>query len=189
MVCPIRMGVIQNPLPHAVHRVRAIYSRPARWGVTNNFQYGYRCNILRPVHRPLDGVYHSKGFVKDNLSRKSKIVKLCKLAAESGHTHEASGNLPLDLMWLVNSRPCLSREFALPLSYQIRFPMSFSFLQIKQIEEYMQYRNVPTDTKKRISNYFEHKYHQGRYFDETEIMSVIGKPLRAVCFSFSFDHS
>ena len=44
----------------------------------------------------------------------------------------------------------------------------------------MQYRNVPTDTKKRISNYFEHKYNQGRFFDETEIMSVIGKPLRSV---------
>ena len=62
------------------------------------------------------------------------------------------------------------------------YSLSLNLSQIKQIEEYMQYRNVPIDTKKRISNYFEHKYHQGRFFDETEIMSVIGKPLRAVSF-------
>eukprot|EP00111_Clytia_hemisphaerica_P021477 TCONS_00063185-protein len=50
--------------------------------------------------------------------------------------------------------------------------------KIKQIEEYMHHRNVPPEIKKRISNYFEHKYHQGRFFDEQAIMSVIGKPLR-----------
>jgi len=48
----------------------------------------------------------------------------------------------------------------------------------QQIQEYMSYRQLPESVKKRVANYYEHKYHQGRFFEEQNILAEISHPLR-----------
>lgn len=44
----------------------------------------------------------------------------------------------------------------------------------------MNYRQLPDKIKKRVANYYEHKYHQGRFFDENRVLSEVSVPLRDV---------
>lgn len=57
-----------------------------------------------------------------------------------------------------------------------------SFAQVKQVEEYMSYRRLPLDMRKRITEYFEHRY-QGKFFDEKWILDEMSDKLREVIFS------
>jgi len=50
--------------------------------------------------------------------------------------------------------------------------------KFKQIEEYMSYRDLPVETRERITEYYEHKYSQKRLFNEDEILSEISRPIR-----------
>ena len=47
----------------------------------------------------------------------------------------------------------------------------------KQVEEYMAYRKLPSDTRNRITEYFEHRY-QGKFFDEKAILGELSDRLR-----------
>ena len=49
--------------------------------------------------------------------------------------------------------------------------------QVKQVEEYMAYRKLPSDTRNRITEYFEHRY-QGKFFDEKAILGELSDRLR-----------
>jgi hyperpolarization activated cyclic nucleotide-gated potassium channel 2 len=49
--------------------------------------------------------------------------------------------------------------------------------QAKQVEEYMAYRKLPTETRNKITEYFEHRY-QGKFFDEKLILSELSDKLR-----------
>ena len=51
--------------------------------------------------------------------------------------------------------------------------------QLKQVEEYMAYRKLPRDLRKRITDYFEHRY-QGKFFDEDNILNELSERLREV---------
>lgn len=55
----------------------------------------------------------------------------------------------------------------------------FSLTQLKQVEEYMAYRKLPRDLRKRITDYFEHRY-QGKFFDEDNILNELSERLREV---------
>ena len=44
----------------------------------------------------------------------------------------------------------------------------------------MSYRQLPDKIKKRVANYYEHKYHQGRFFNEDRVLSEVSGPLRDV---------
>ena len=52
--------------------------------------------------------------------------------------------------------------------------------QVKQIDEYMLYRNLPDKMKKRVTVYFNQKFCQGRFFNEDDVLSGLSKPLRNV---------
>lgn len=58
-------------------------------------------------------------------------------------------------------------------------PLSVFPLQLKQVEEYMAYRKLPRDLRKRITDYFEHRY-QGKFFDEDNILNELSERLREV---------
>ena len=47
----------------------------------------------------------------------------------------------------------------------------------KQVEEYMAYRKLPSETRNRITEYFEHRY-QGKFFDEKAILGELSDRLR-----------
>ncbi|XP_025420254.1 potassium/sodium hyperpolarization-activated cyclic nucleotide-gated channel 1 isoform X2 [Sipha flava] len=49
--------------------------------------------------------------------------------------------------------------------------------KVKQVEEYMSYRRLPLDMRKRITEYFEHRY-QGKFFDEKWILDEMSDKLR-----------
>ncbi|XP_050423418.1 potassium/sodium hyperpolarization-activated cyclic nucleotide-gated channel 1 isoform X2 [Adelges cooleyi] len=49
--------------------------------------------------------------------------------------------------------------------------------KVKQVEEYMSYRRLPLDMRKRITEFFEHRY-QGKFFDEKWILQEISDTLR-----------
>ncbi|XP_065673063.1 potassium/sodium hyperpolarization-activated cyclic nucleotide-gated channel 4 isoform X3 [Hydra vulgaris] len=48
----------------------------------------------------------------------------------------------------------------------------------QQIKEYMIFRNLPLSLQERVSNYYEQKYHHGRFFDEEMVLSQVSPPLR-----------
>nr|XP_015219516.1 PREDICTED: potassium/sodium hyperpolarization-activated cyclic nucleotide-gated channel 1-like isoform X2 [Lepisosteus oculatus] len=45
------------------------------------------------------------------------------------------------------------------------------------LEDYMTYRKLPRDLRTRISNYYQAR-HQGKWFDESEILNLVSKSLR-----------
>lgn len=49
--------------------------------------------------------------------------------------------------------------------------------KVKQVEEYMSHRRLPLDMRKRIKEYFEHRY-QGKFFDEKWILDEMSDKLR-----------
>ena len=54
-----------------------------------------------------------------------------------------------------------------------------TFVQLKQVEEYMAYRKLPRDMRQKIAEYFEHRY-QGKFFDEEAILGELSEKLREV---------
>lgn len=55
----------------------------------------------------------------------------------------------------------------------------------RQIKEYMAFRNLPISLQERVSNYYEQKYHHGRFFDEEMVLSQISPPLRKEIISYT----
>lgn len=51
--------------------------------------------------------------------------------------------------------------------------------KIKQIEQYMSHRKLPTDLRDKITKYYEHRF-QGKLFDEEKILVEVSRPLRKV---------
>ncbi|XP_050522318.1 potassium/sodium hyperpolarization-activated cyclic nucleotide-gated channel 1 isoform X2 [Daktulosphaira vitifoliae] len=49
--------------------------------------------------------------------------------------------------------------------------------KVKQVEEYMSYRRLPLDMRKKITEFFEHKY-QGKFFNEKWILQEVSDKLR-----------
>lgn len=45
----------------------------------------------------------------------------------------------------------------------------------------MAYRKLPRDLRKRITDYFEHRY-QGKFFDEDNILNELSERLREVSY-------
>lgn len=54
-----------------------------------------------------------------------------------------------------------------------------SFVQYKQVEQYMSFHKLPADMRQRIHDYYEHRY-QGKMFDEESILGELNEPLREV---------
>lgn len=52
-------------------------------------------------------------------------------------------------------------------------------LQCKQVEEYTIYRKLPGRLRKRIGDYYEHRY-RGKMFDEFDILGEMNECLRQV---------
>ena len=54
----------------------------------------------------------------------------------------------------------------------------------------MAYRGIPGSLKEKITDYYEHKYHTGRFFDEKQVLSELSQPIRNVSiyspYSLSF---
>lgn len=44
----------------------------------------------------------------------------------------------------------------------------------------MAYRFLPDETRKRVSEYFEHKHQRGKFFKDEDILAEMSKPLRDV---------
>lgn len=57
--------------------------------------------------------------------------------------------------------------------------MYVSFVQYKQVEQYMSFHKLPADMRQRIHDYYEHRY-QGKMFDEESILGELNEPLREV---------
>ena len=55
----------------------------------------------------------------------------------------------------------------------------FCYRQLKQIEEYMAYRRLPSEMRERITDYYDYRYH-GKMFDEGVIFREISAKLREV---------
>ena len=64
----------------------------------------------------------------------------------------------------------------LTLYYIIIFIISF---QLNQVGEYMRYRKLPLQIRRRVQDYYEHRYHH-KLFDEDAILAELSYPLREV---------
>jgi hypothetical protein len=51
--------------------------------------------------------------------------------------------------------------------------------KIKQVEDYMKYRRLPTEMQARVMDYYDHKY-QGKMFNEAVILNELSDCLRSV---------
>lgn len=52
-------------------------------------------------------------------------------------------------------------------------------LQLKEVEDYMQYQKFPKQLRRQIRDYFENRY-SGRVFNEDNILASLSDPLREV---------
>lgn len=56
----------------------------------------------------------------------------------------------------------------------------YKFLfQLQQVNEYMSFRKLPQDLRRKITAYYDHKY-GGKMFDEQVILNELSHTLRAV---------
>lgn len=55
----------------------------------------------------------------------------------------------------------------------------FSYLQYKQVEQYMSFHKLPADVRQKIHEYYEHRF-QGKMFDEENILGELSEPLKEV---------
>lgn len=53
------------------------------------------------------------------------------------------------------------------------------YFQLQQVNEYMIYRKLPMDLRRRITDYYDHRF-GGKMFDEAAILSEISDSLRKV---------
>lgn len=65
--------------------------------------------------------------------------------------------------------------------------MYVSFVQYKQVEQYMSFHKLPADMRQRIHDYYEHRY-QGKMFDEESILGELNEPLREVSSKIHTGH-
>ncbi|CAG0918739.1 unnamed protein product [Notodromas monacha] len=56
--------------------------------------------------------------------------------------------------------------------------------KFKQVEEYMAYRKLPRDLRRRIIEYFEHRY-QGKFFNEEDILGELNEKLKEDVINFN----
>ncbi|XP_073734116.1 potassium/sodium hyperpolarization-activated cyclic nucleotide-gated channel 1-like [Callorhinus ursinus] len=54
----------------------------------------------------------------------------------------------------------------------------------KQMEQYMSFHKLPADMRRKIHNYYEHRY-QGKIFDEENILNELNDPLREEIVNFN----
>ncbi|XP_029437480.1 potassium/sodium hyperpolarization-activated cyclic nucleotide-gated channel 3 [Rhinatrema bivittatum] len=54
----------------------------------------------------------------------------------------------------------------------------------KQVEQYMSFHKLPSDTRQRIHEYYEHRY-QGKMFDEENILGELSEPLKEEIINFN----
>lgn len=66
------------------------------------------------------------------------------------------------------------------MAYVIQSDLSNNVYQEKfnELNDYMAYRFLPDETRKRVSEYFEHKHQRGKFFKDEDILAEMSKPLR-----------
>ncbi|XP_057290465.1 potassium/sodium hyperpolarization-activated cyclic nucleotide-gated channel 1-like [Hydractinia symbiolongicarpus] len=66
------------------------------------------------------------------------------------------------------------------MAYVIQSDLSNNVYQEKlnELNDYMVYRFLPDETRKRVSEYFEHKHQRGKFFKDEDILAEMSKPLR-----------
>ena len=57
--------------------------------------------------------------------------------------------------------------------------MKLFIYKLQQVNEYMIYRKLPPDLRRRITDYYDHRF-GGKLFDEAAILSEISDSLRKV---------
>lgn len=145
------MVVVQSHVAHAVHRLRPFPAAVVDGHVADHVVHDQRRHVLRPV----PGARHQSdtelGLVPPTVPRKG-----------------------LEFRARIGGR---NFRFLFPLFFF--FPPPVAREQVKQVEEFMSYRRLPLDMRKRITEYFEHRY-QGRFFDEKWILNEMSDQLREV---------
>ena len=57
--------------------------------------------------------------------------------------------------------------------------MTYTSMQLSQVEEYMRYRKLPQDIRQRVQEFYEHRYRK-KFFNEEMIMQELSAGLREV---------
>lgn len=144
------MVVVQSHVAHAVHRLRPFPAAVVDGHVADHVVHDQRRHVLRPVPGARHQSDTESGLVPPAVPRKG----LCRFVV----------NFKLIFVVVI-----FGNFFFFPPPCQ----------QVKQVEEFMSYRRLPLDMRKRITEYFEHRY-QGRFFDEKWILNEMSDQLREV---------
>ena len=88
----------------------------------------------------------------------------------------------LEVLFLICNLSFLSVFIGNISSYIIAQDSSGACYQelIEEIEQYMDYKGLGENTKRKILQYYQLKYSLGKYFDEKLILSELNHPLRLV---------
>lgn len=67
--------------------------------------------------------------------------------------------------------------------------MTYTSMQLSQVEEYMRYRKLPQDIRQRVQEFYEHRYRK-KFFNEEMIMQELSAGLREVYMCiFTYIHN